>query len=275
MKAEIESYLKDSFINFSPRRIERAVSYNSPIIFDAGSFGETLASIIYNCIGCGTQGGGSFDLADGKEIKSINKFQSKNCKDCKGKNSFFSKKCVHCGGEQFKYANDSRAGISTSSHFLYEEELGDYIIFQIVPDTYEYSCRSAKIYGYRIEKNNQWFRKMLLLQKEKGSNTKNLLTTSVEFYMSAPAKIFEASVDFSQEEILADVSFLNPEYNEGNVLPVPKELFTKTRQYKQYFPLLEDIEYYDACTNVFGFQPLVGSHGKERGEVLRKNLATA
>ena len=263
----------EKFINTMFQPVVDSIQYsrdmNTPIMFDSGSFGESLVCLIFGSKGSGTQGGASFDDSHGREVKTLFKLgQSKQCTACSWKNSFFSDTCHNCGGEHFKHANDTRAGISCGSHFRYYEQLGDYIIIEIAPDIEDHVCRSAKLTGWIIKKDNIFFNSMLETQHSKGADNKNLLTSSVEFGMSAPSMFVEVQIDFSKT-IESKVLHFNPQYDTLYVSLVPRNLFK--RQYREFQPLITDT-HYCPVSNPLNIRAVVGTQGKERGKVNRKNI---
>ena len=263
----IESYI-DTFFRTVHDSIVLSQNKNFPIIFDSGAFGEGLVCLIFGANGSGTSGGASFDSDAGDEVKTLFKFQATECKHCGWKNSFFTKKCHSCGAENFKYANDTRAGISCSSHFKYYKDLRAYYIIEIIPDTEHHSCRSASIIGWIIQKDQPFFNSMLKIQHEKGADNKNLLTTSVEFSLCAPSKFLEVHVDFSKGAT-SKVLRLSDKYD---ILTVPK---VKTSAFKrQYRDLQEQIlgSHYDPVANPLRIRARPGNQGKPRGIVTRKNI---
>ena len=242
--------------------IEFSAKYNSPINFDSGSFGETLSCILLNTKGAGTNGGGQFDTIAGDEVKTLFKCQGKDCKSCGTKNTFFREECHHCGGSDFKIPQDTRAGISVREHFDYFSSLRNYVIVEIKPKTLEPTCREFFLSAYKIDKNNKFFNDMLSLQKEYGGNTKNLLTTSVEFGLSDPRQIFSC-------EISSTGKVINASFGDPNPIKVPRSLFQ--RQYREYRDLIDE-DGYDPHVNRLNITAQRGTHGKSRGVTKRTNL---
>ena len=267
MKNKIETYI-NLFFQPVASSVRYAIDYNMPIQFDSGSFGEGLICISQNTKGSGTQGGASFDTSAGDEVKTLFFFQSKECtkEGCKYKNSFFTKNCNKCGHTGFKYAKDTRAGIACDSHFDYFKDLRNYYIIEIKPTSYDPSCREAKIIGWIIKKDNTFFNSLLKVQKNNGTCHKNLLTSSVEFKMCAPSKFLEAKVDFS-DSVKSNVVLLNEDYNTNTVEHIKEDLWK--RQYRKWRPHAG--QNYDPVINKLEIVAISGTHGKKRGNVVRKN----
>ena len=242
--------------------IEFASKYNSPINFDSASFGETLACILLDTKGAGTNGGGQFDTVTGDEVKTLFKCQGKNCKSCGTKNTFFRKDCHSCGSTDFTIPQDTRAGISVKEHFDYFSSLRDYVIIELRPKSLDPDSREFVLAAYKIDKNNKFFNEMLRLQKEHGGNTKNLLTTSVEFFLSDPRELFSC-------EISSDGEVLNANYADLSPIIIPQSLFQ--RQYKKYRDLV-GAGGYDPSVNSLDIVALRGTQGKARGVTRRTNL---
>ena len=275
MEAQMKNKITqiEQFINTMFQPVVDSIKYsrdmNTPIMFDSGSFGESLVCLVFDSKGSGTQGGASFDDSHGREVKTLFKLgQSKQCIACNWKNSFFSETCHDCGGKNFKHANDTRAGISCGSHFRYYDELGDYIIIEFTPDIEDHTCRSATLRGWIIKKDNQFFNSMLQTQKEAGADNKNLLTSSVEFAMSAPSKFIEVKIDFSKT-VKSTVSHFSPQYDVKNVSLVPRTRFV--RQYRKFQDLITDSQY-NPVYNSLDILAIAGTQGKKRGIVSRKNI---
>ena len=258
---DLISFIETSMKNLQST-IEFSAKYNSPINFDSGSFGETLACILLNTLGAGTNGGGQFDTIAGDEVKTLFKCQGKDCKTCGVKNTFFRISCHKCGSKDFKIPQDTRAGISVKEHFDYFSSLRNYVIVEIKPKTLEPTCREFILSAYKIDKNNRFFNEMLRLQKEFGGNTKNLLTTSVEFAMSDPRHLFSCEID-------SNGNVIDPLFERPDPILVSKALFQ--RQYKQYRDLVSD-DGYDPSTNRLNITARRGTHGKARGVTKRTNL---
>jgi hypothetical protein len=247
-----------------------AENLNIAPIVDIGQAGESLACALFQTKGSGTNGGMSFDTASGHEVKTVCKIQSKSCKHCSCKNAFFTSVCHQCGGADFKYVDDSRAGISSKSHFRYKNELESYIIFDIVPENYSHDVKQINITGWIINKDNEFFNSMLRVQAESGSDSKNLLTTSVEFYLSAPSKFFEAKLDISSDTGNNTYKINSHCYDKAFVPIVERRLFN--RNYKDLFVKIPK-EGYNSVVNSLRVVARKGTHGKRRGNVSRKNLS--
>ena len=254
------------FIEVSMKNLQSTIKfsskYNSPINFDSGAFGETLACILLNTMGAGTNGGGQFDTISGDEVKTMFKCQGKDCTSCETKNTFFREKCHKCGKRNFIIHQDTRAGISVKEHFDYFKSLRNYIIVELSPKTVEATCREFTLKAYRINKNNEFFNGILEIQKEHGANTKNLLTTSFEFGMSDPRLIFSC-------EINSDGQVINDSFEESGPIRVPKSSFI--RQYKEYKDLIDE-DGYDPHANLLSITARRGTQGKSRGKTQRTNI---
>ena len=245
--------------------IEFSDKFNSPLCFCTSAFGETLTCILKNTKGSGTNGGGSFDTCTGDEVKTLMKLQSKKCTNCGYKNTFFSSSCHSCGHESFEYATDTRAGIDSKSHFKYYNELDEYIIVEISPEVLNHNCRRFKLSVSKIKKDNKFFNSLLNVQKQSGTFNKNLLTTSVEYLMSCPCKMFTCVVDVEKDVKVENMLF----YGENEYEMVPKELFK--RQYKEYQNKIK-VKSYDPFKNELNIIAVKGNHGKKRGKTKRNNI---
>lgn len=246
-----------------------AQQLNIAPVLDIGQAGEALACALFQTKGSGTNGGISFDTASGHEVKTVCKIQSKTCKHCGCKNAFFTSNCHKCGKSNFKYVSDSRAGISPKSHFKYIRELKSYIIFDITPESYDYDINKVNITGWIIDKNNKFFNSLLRIQKDTGSDTKNLLTTSVEFFLSSPSKFFEAKLDISSLNPNNSYKISSLTYDTSLVPVVERRLFA--RSYKDLFDKVSE-QGYNSVDNPLRIVARKGTHGKRRGDVSRKNL---
>jgi hypothetical protein len=116
--------------------------------------------------------------------------------------------------------------------------------------------------AYRIDKNNKFFNGILEIQKEHGGNTKNLLTTSVEFGMSDPRLLFSC-------EINSDGQVINDSFEKSGPIRVPKSIFK--RQYKKYEDLIDE-DGYDPHANPLNITACRGTQGKPRGKTQRTNI---
>lgn len=260
-KIDLIKFIETSMKNLQST-IEFSSKYNSPINFDSASFGETLTCILLETMGAGTNGGGQFDTIAGDEVKTMLKCQGKDCTSCKTKNTFFREKCHKCGKSDFKIPQDTRAGISVKEHFDYFPSLRDYVIVEISPKTLEATCREFTLNVYKIDKNNKFFNDMLKIQKDHGGNTKNLLTTSVEFGMSDPRLLFSCEINSSGQVV-------NDSFEKQGSIRVPRSLFK--RQYREYRDLIDE-NGYDPRANPLNIAPRRGTHGKLRGKTQRTNL---
>ena len=255
---------------FEEKMLQYYAQYNTPILFDTGNFGETLTAMLFETLGAGTSGGCSFDTAAGHEVKTINFFQSIECTKCGFKCNFFTPKCYRCGGAEFSHPQDSRAGISCTSHRKYLDQLDSYVIFHLEPDAYDHSCRSATLTAYLIEKDNKFFNDLLALQEASGSAKSKNLTLNIEFDLCAPARVFEAHVHFGKTTQV-DIIYATSVYNASEVRIIPREKFEKNSRYRKFASTVP--EGHNPLENAkYGICAQKSIHGKKRGNVERTNI---
>ena len=114
---------------------------------------------------------------------------------------------------------------------------------------------------------------MLLLQHKHGrAKNKNLLTSSIEFSLSAPCKFFEAKVDISKPMGNHSIIVHDLKYNKNMVPLIHKEKFFSTK-YREYIDLIPDTGY-NSVINDLNIVAILGTQGKARGKTQRKNLMT-
>ena len=267
----IKDFIERTFeYGFSEPMLQNYADFNIPIQFDTGNFGETLTVMLFDTLGAGTSGGCSFDTAAGHEVKTISFLQSTECKKCGFKCNFFTPKCYDCGGSDFSHPQDSRAGISCTSHRKYLDQLDSYIIFHLDPDIYQHSCRSVTLKAYLIKKDDPFFNELLALQEANSATKSKNLTLNIEFWSCAPSRIFEAHIKFGKKTSV-DIVHAIAAYDAKEVRPIPQSEFQKNRRYRKFasvVPLMHNpLENDD-----YGVCAQKSMHGKKRGKVERTNI---
>jgi hypothetical protein len=264
----INTFLNPLFLSANYQKIN-----NIPLIFDSGNFGEGLVCVMFDKKGSGTSGGCSFDTTDGDEVKTLCFFQSKQCKDCEYKNGFFVEKCFKCGSFNFKYANDTRASISCKAHYDYYNDINQYYFLDIKPSVNNFDCDGAIIKMYVVNKDNKFFNELLEVQRANGSDIKNILSSSIEFWLCCPSLVLEAQAIFLQEEqkVTTTIKFTNYKYDTKFVnTKLTKDCFKGNKNYKKYVDQIDE-NGYDPITNPLDIKPEKGTHGKSRGITKRQN----
>lgn len=232
-----------------------------------GELGEELALYIYEgSIGSASKGGCAFDNRTGdiaREIKTVSLNGSKICRECKNKAPFMQPYCIHCRSNDFKYKDDSRAGISASAHIKYYEKIKEYLIFTV---KYDISKEIINVMGFKFDSSNSYFDKLIRTQKENGSDTCNFLPGSYDWHMSGPMKVMDVDIysnsaidtrymDFSNTTI-EDIPFRS--FNNGQPIFKSSESFVKDFK----FPLK-----YSEYISKFSIRKK--SYGKPRGKTSR------
>lgn len=265
-----------------PNNIKLSKKTNIPLqpSNDIGSMGEVLVSVLKNIEGTG-QTGYSFDIADGSEVKSNSKLQSKECNKCKTKNSFFNDKCIRCGEENFKFFTDTRYSINSKEHFENFNEMGDYYFNLIEPVYTSKLLIELNFTMFLIKKDNQYFN--LLLRNQLNSNKSkvvNLLPMSFDFINSNPIQLISCNILINLEN---DEVFIKDIDLDDKKLKIPVNILKKQElkiifdNEKIYFDdkypvrtLLKILEDNNIKYVNYTFQLRNKSLGKERGLTKRR-----
>jgi hypothetical protein len=245
------------------QNINLGKEYNTTVSigFDDTVF-ETLS-----CIENGLRGTGSFshgyDHTDKSETKGLSWVQPKKCKKCNSKIHFFSEKCG-CGSFEFEYINDSRWGIDVNAHFKYQ--VGDYYLWFLLPDKFDFNCRIFYLKQFRINSNNLFFQKILEIQRDRGkSKIKNLIPYSSDFYVCKPKEIssFKISINDTYgtlvERLLTDETIYNKVIIKKMSKIINLDLLTN-----------KDIYQYEELIPLINLESKKTTHGKNRGVTTRR-----
>ena len=247
--------------------ISMCLDWNQGFTIDSGKLGERIAFIVKNTKGVNSNGGCAFDAQDGTEAKACFTGQTYKCPHCGAKNNYYATECHKCGGTDRIDPKDTRWGIDTKAHFMYEGQIPDYVMTHIEPTNHDGNNPTFRIRVYKITADNKVFNEILDHQRKTGSHHKNFMPFSQDFYMSEPALLVDCNIAIS-DEFDIEYSTFDLDNNEGPLF-MPANLLTKKQlpQVTDYGcgVLIEEVY------NTFGIKQ--GAQGKARGVLDRnKNL---
>lgn len=244
--------------------IKMCLEWNQGFTFDSGKFGERVTFIVQKTRGINTNGGCAFDAEDGTESKACFTGQTYVCLECGAKNNYYSSSCHKCGGTTRKDPQDTRWGIDTKSHFLYEGQIPCYIFSYVEPLNRDIEKPSFRVRVYKVASDHKIFNEILSHQLTEGSKPhKNFMPFSQDFYMSDPALLVDCEFSVTDKVEVTYATF-DLEAKEASKF-MPSSLLTKS-QLKQVSNregqvLIEDVY------KKFGIK--TGAQGKSRGNLNR------
>ena len=215
-----------------PAQIIYYTQFNQPVKIIDDILVEVISAAINNTI-CGGTGGSGWDNEDGGECKNTSLVQSKFC-TCGKKLSFFATKCLHCGGTHFKAfkgqknfnrtnPRDGRWGIGAESHFKWLEEMKEYRLTLVEPETDKPSCRKFRIRYWTISKDSQHLNAYAKAQLDSDkSNQINFQPLKVDFYLSEPVLKFDGYLTVNENNTSFDFLIEKAEVSREREISKPK-----------------------------------------------------
>ena len=249
---------------------------------EGGDLGELITLRIFpGTVGSGSKGGMAYDnktldknnkIVSAKEVKFVSLNGTKTCKNCKQKCPYFQTRCINtlCKSTNFKYNSDSRASISSKTH--YEPEtyklVKEYIIY--VQD-YNENTNTISIKCYKFLCSNIYFDKYIRNQYDKNKGTCNFVPYSFDWYMSGPITILDVSINISNNEPEVEYHKYDPQseiHDDVEYDKFKKILYSNEKKILDETKLINGFFKYNYIKDKFKLRSK--SIGKLRGHTKRK-----
>jgi hypothetical protein len=179
-------------------------------MFDS-KFVEVLHATLYNTRCKGSAGSG-WDTEDQGESKVCSYVQYRVCQDCKYSVMFFLDKCPRCNCTDLKSPkSDTRWGIIPATHIRYVEELKEYRLTLIEPESYSPNCRKFLVKIWAINPQSEHLNDFVheVINRSKKGTIINLLPYSDDFYYCDPILHLDGIIDIDDGEF--DIKFCDIE----------------------------------------------------------------